>query len=231
MTWAQKCPVKSNIYRNTIIVPENLTEDIVQKPDISAAIQAVMAPVRGETRFPDPAITGRRSDDILGTSNGSPGQINDLLRSSGQDILKDINKFITAVLRLAGFDFGDRSRDLDYRDQDARLVNYFDSVDAGDVQPGDLISFMSSGKQNFGLIESFDPETRTGKMYGSDSSDENIKSIDIRGQDLENEASIMRPLMQFFIGNAAGIDAMEDINDADYYEEMNNSYYPSPSPY
>lgn len=184
----------------------------MQKPDIPAAIKTIMGPVQGEPL------------------EETVGQLIDSSKNRNQDILRDINTFITSVLRFAGFDFGSKSGDLDFKNRDARLINYFTGVDPQDVLPGDLISFVSSGTQNLGLIESFNPETMTGTMYGSVGLEKNVTSTNFGREDLENEASIMRPLMQFFMGNIAGIDAMDNY-DEDSYEEMRMSSYPSPSPY
>lgn len=148
-----------------------------------------------------------------------------------QDILRNICDFIMQVLKQAGFDLkkpGGSNYAL-RTPADILMMDFFNEVGRTKVNPGDILSYLDEkGQKTVGLIESYDPKSKTGSMYALDESTGEVSLRDLTGADSES-ASFLRADIGLFMGNLAGLmgNPGEDPDDDQY---MGPSYYPSPSP-
>jgi len=146
------------------------------------------------------------------------------------DKFKDIFEFIVNVLKQAGFDLKDdtRSNDHDIINQNV-ILHWFDPIGEKVAGPGDLVSYLDpAGQKEMGLIESYNADDKTGRMYAMDASKGEVSSLDLTEADIEG-ASFLRPKMDLFMGNLAGLFAgMDEDRDDDQYVGPS---YPSPRPY
>ncbi len=173
--------------------------------------------------------------------NGNNSEQSGILKAAGsiistakttdnRDCLKDIYEFIVNVLERAGFDLKmDAGSDGNAAIREGKIfMDWFDRIGQKTVSPGDLVSYMDSeDRETIGLIESYDPETTTGKMYAMDDSKGEVSSVEFTEADIEG-ANFLRPKMDFFTGNLAGLFAGTD---EDYDEDRYmGPAYPSPKP-
>jgi hypothetical protein len=141
--------------------------------------------------------------------------------------LTNIVSFVVNVLKTAGLAI-DTGRDKDpARNEQIIMMDWFNKVEQRDVSPGDVISYPANGEETLGLIESYDPATKTGKMYAMDDSLGRVSSIDFTETDIEG-GGFLRPKIELFTGNLADLCAGTN-NDYDEDQYMGPSY-PSPSP-
>ena len=141
--------------------------------------------------------------------------------------LTDIVSFIVNVLRTAGLKI-DTGRDNDPAlNEQIIMMDWFNEVGQSEVSPGDVISYLANGEKTLGLIESYDPAAKTGKMYAMDDSLGQVSSIDFTETDSEG-GGFLRPKIELFMENLADLCAGVN-NDYDEDQCMGPSY-PSPSP-
>lgn len=146
-----------------------------------------------------------------------------------RDVLKDIVQFIVGALQQAGFDLKKiaDSKGAGIK-QDIILRDCFDHIGERSVGPGDIVSYLNTtGQAAMGLIESYDAEAKTGTMYAIDRSQGEVASLDFTEADVEG-ASFLRPRMDLFTGNLAGLFAGVDEDDNE--NQYMGPSYPSPSP-
>lgn len=147
------------------------------------------------------------------------------------DTLKNIFEFILNVRKQAGFDLkpnaGSPGRDI-MLDKTIRM-DWFAQISEKAVGPGDLVTYLDpAGRKTMGLIESYDAGQKTGKMYATDASRGEVSSIEFADAYLDS-ANFLRPKMDLFMGNLAGLFAGMD-EDHDDEQNMDPSY-PSPEPH
>lgn len=141
--------------------------------------------------------------------------------------LTNIVSFVVNVLKTAGLKI-DTGRDKNPAlNEQIIMMDWFNKVEQWDASPGDVISYRANGEETLGLIEGYDPVTKTGKMYAMDDSLGRVSSIDLTETDIEG-AGFLRPKIDLFMGNLPDLCAgVNNDYDEDRYMEPS---YPSPSP-
>ncbi len=155
-------------------------------------------------------------------------------RSGGsENIYKDIFEFILKVLRqAAGLDpkINENAAGASSKKEiPIPIYDWFYRVNENALDSGDFVLYQNSAnRETMGLVESYDPVTKTGKMFAMDESKGEVSSLDFGEGDLQG-ASFVRPNMDLVMVNLAGLFAgMDEYYDEDEY--MGPSDYPSPSP-
>ena len=143
------------------------------------------------------------------------------------DWLTNIVSFVVNVLKTAGLKIDAGPDKNPALNEQVIMMDWFNEVEQWDTSPGDVISYRANGEETLGLIESYDPVTKTGKMYAMDDSLGRVSSIDFTETDIEG-GGFLRPKIDLFMGNFADLCAgVNNDYDEDRYMEPS---YPSPSP-
>ncbi len=169
------------------------------------------------------------NDEEPGILKAARSIIGSAATTDNRDVLKDIVQFILSALQQAGFDLKKVAGSEDARIKESIIFrDCFDHIGEKAVGPGDLVSYLdATGQATMGLIETYDAEAKIGTMYAMDRSQKEVSSLDFTEADIEG-ASFLRPKMDLFMGNLAGLFAGMD-EDPDENQYMGPSY-PSPSP-